>query len=80
MRFWGCDTSGSSGSPAPGGCNDMAVVVGGAELGRQRPEPDRLYAATQANSLAMEEATLQETRLVRGRGEGEVGGRVVVKG
>lgn len=48
MRFWGCETSVSSGSF----CSGMVLVVGGAaeRQGRQQPEPERLYAVMQANS------------------------------
>lgn len=50
MRFWGCDTSVSSGSW--GGCSVMVLVVWDAaeeRQGRRQPEPERLYAAVQAN-------------------------------
>jgi len=61
MRRWGCDTSGTSGSP--GGASDMAAVLGDVERGeegaqvagrrRQRPEPGGgRYAGEQTNSAA----------------------------
>lgn len=58
----------------------MAAVLGGAELRGRRPEPDGLYAAEQASSLAGADARLQERRWERSRVEGEVGGRGAVKG
>lgn len=68
MRFWGCETSVSSGSF----CSVMVIVVGGAaeRQGRRQPEPERLYAVVQANSSCAREVgvTIGSVHVVAGRG------------
>jgi hypothetical protein len=61
----------------------MVLVGEAAEVqleGRRRPEPGRLYAAMQANSLAAEDATSQMSRCMQYRRGVDRGGDVMAEG